>query len=132
MPKNLSEEDFRRSTGLKRSTFDRMVEILLEAKTKKTRGRKSKLGLEDKLSLTLCYLREDRTFQSMALEYNIDESNAIRICHWVENILAKQEEFGLPGKKVVQRSDMEYEAFVIDATEIPVERPSIKFKKNKK
>ena len=46
-----SDEQFRRLTGVKRSTFKKMIEILREADhKKKTRGgRKSKLSLENRL-----------------------------------------------------------------------------------
>jgi transposase len=44
-----SDEQFRRLTGVKRSTFKKMVEILREADLKKKArgGRKSKLSIED-------------------------------------------------------------------------------------
>ena len=57
--KRLSEEEFRRLTGVKRKTFDKMVEILNKAEEARRRkgGHKSKLSLEDMLLLTLEYLR---------------------------------------------------------------------------
>ena len=43
--KNLSDEQFRRLTGVKRSTFDKMIKILEEADKKKKikGGRRNKL-----------------------------------------------------------------------------------------
>jgi len=54
----LEEEKFRRLTGVKRGTFEKMVEILKEAdqKQKIKGGRKNKLSLEDQLLMTLEYI----------------------------------------------------------------------------
>jgi len=57
--KKIGEDKFRRLTGVKRSTFIRMLEILRHAdKDKRLRGgRKNKLSLEDQLFLALEYIR---------------------------------------------------------------------------
>ncbi|KIC76337.1 hypothetical protein DB42_DW00010, partial [Neochlamydia sp. EPS4] len=54
----LDDERFRRLTGVKRPTFDKMVQILQEAdKAKKIKGgRKYKLSLEDMLLMALEYM----------------------------------------------------------------------------
>ncbi len=56
-------EKFRHLTGVKKATFEQMVEILeVEDKRKKARrGRKSKLYIEDRLLMALEYIREYRT-----------------------------------------------------------------------
>jgi hypothetical protein len=41
----------------------------------------------------------------------------------VENTLIKDGTFALPGRKALLKSDVEYGAVLIDATESPVERP---------
>lgn len=57
-----SNTKFRRITGVKRATFDKMVEILRKGYTEKhrRRGRTPKLRIEDQLLATLEYLREYR------------------------------------------------------------------------
>jgi hypothetical protein len=45
------------------------------------------------------YWREYVTFFSLANEYEVAESTAWEIVVWVENVLIKSGEFGLPGKK---------------------------------
>ena len=57
--KDLGDEKFRRLTGIQRSTFEKMIGILSEAdKKKKVRGgRKNKLSLEDRLLMSLEYIR---------------------------------------------------------------------------
>ena len=62
--KGLEEEKFRRLTGVKRRTFEKMAEILREAdKIKKSKGgRKTPLCIADSLLMVLEYLREYRTY----------------------------------------------------------------------
>jgi hypothetical protein len=123
--KALNDEKFRRLTGVKRSTFTRMIEILAEAdKEKKSRGgRKNKLYLEDQLLLALEYIREYRTYFHIGQSYGISESSAYKAARWVEDTLIKHPDFALPGRKALQESDVEYEVILIDATETPIERP---------
>ncbi len=56
----LEGEKFRRLTGIKQTTFNRMVEILDEEDRRKKAksGRKSKLCIEDRLLMALEYMRE--------------------------------------------------------------------------
>lgn len=128
--KNLKDEDFRLLTGVKRNTFDLMLKYLYQenAKKKQTGKHKIKLTIEDKLLLTLEYLRENRTFFHIAASYEVNKTTAIRASHWVENTLFKCDEFKLPSKRKILESDMEYEVFVVDATETPIERPTTKNK----
>ena len=58
--KTLGEEEFRRLTGVKRSTFEQMIVLLAKAeRTEKIKsGKPNKLCMEDRLLLTLEYLRE--------------------------------------------------------------------------
>lgn len=127
--KNLADEQFRRLTGVKRTTFERMLEILKEADIKKKAvgGRKNKLAMEDQLLMALEYIREYRTYFHVATNYGISESSAYKGIRWIEDTLIKHPDFALPGKKALLKSDMEYEVILIDATETPIERP----KKNK-
>ncbi len=130
--KQIKEEladNFRRLTGVKRSTFDVMIGILREAeKSLKAQGGKpNKLSIEDRLLMTLEYLREYRTYFHISRSFGISESACYRNICWVENILIKDGKFSLPGKKALLKSDAEYEVVVINATESPIERT----KKNK-
>jgi len=120
-----SDEKFRRITGVKRLTFEKMLEILRRGFALKHAkgGRKPKLPLEDMLLATLEYIREYRTYAHIAASYQIDESNIYRIIRWVEDTLVKDGAFSLPGRKALLKSDAEYEVVLIDATESPVERP---------
>jgi len=121
---NLPDEKFRRLTGVKRSTYNKMVEILIAAKIKKNKGgRNKKLCVQDQLLIALEYLREYRTYFHIGKAYGISESNAYKTIKWVENILIKAPLFALPGKKVLLKSDFEFETILIDATESPIERP---------
>ena len=130
--KLLEDEKFRRLTGVKRATFDKMTSILREAEIKKKAqgGRSSKLSIEDRLLMALEYIREYRTYFHVSQSYGVSESTAYEIIKWIENTLIKHPDFALPGRKALLKSDMEYEVVLIDATETPIERP--KKKKSKK
>lgn len=121
----LTDEKFRRLTGVKRSTCDKMIEILTTAnKIKKNKGgRTNKLSIEDQLLMALEYLREYRTYFHIGKSYEVSESTAYKIIKWVENILIKNPLFALPGKKELLKSDIKFETILIDATESPIERP---------
>ncbi|MBS4168714.1 hypothetical protein PARA125_001357 [Parachlamydia sp. AcF125] len=56
--KDLNDEKFRRLTGVKRSTFNKMVNILEQSIKSKNfnSGRKKKLSLENALLMTLEYM----------------------------------------------------------------------------
>ena len=119
------EKKFRRITGVKRATFEKMVEILKKsyAEKHKRRGRKPKLSIENQLLAALEYWREYRTYAHIAASYGIAESNIYRSIKWIENTLIKDGTFSLPGKKELLKSDTDYEVVLIDATKTPVERP---------
>lgn len=123
--KNLKEIEFRRLTGVKRRTFDKMLEILnINEKIKKAKGGKpNNLFMEDRLLMALEYLREYRTYFHISQSYGTSESTCFRNIKWVENTLIKSKEFSLPGRKALLKSDNEYEVVLIDATESPIERP---------
>ena len=123
--KRIKDEQFRRLTGVKRHTFNRMLEILQEAFRRKMAlgGRRPKLSITDMLLLTLEYIREYRTYFHISQSYGISESSAYRTSRWVEDTLIKHPDFALPGKKALQKNDMQYEVILIDATETPIERP---------
>ena len=120
-----SNTKFRRITGVKRTTFDKMVEILRKgyAEKHRRRGRTPKLSIEDLLLATLEYLREYRTYAHIAASYGIAESNIYRGIKWVEDTLIRDGTFSLPGRKALLKSDAEYEVILVDATESPIERP---------
>ena len=123
--KEYDEKQFRRITGIKRATFNQMIEILKKSYAEKhrRRGRKPKLSIENQLLAALEYWREYRTYAHIAASYGIAESNIYRSIKWIENVLIKDETFSLPGKKELLKSDAEYEMILIDATETPIERP---------
>lgn len=133
--KQLSYKHFRRLTGVKLQTFQKMVSILSKAENnsrenrRRRAGRRGKLCIEDKLLMALEYLREYRTYFHLGRSYGLSESACYRSCRWVEDTLIKSGEFSLPGKKELLKSDVEYEVILIDATENSIERPKKKSKK---
>ena len=120
-----SETQFRRITGVRRTTFEKMIKILNAAHIEKhrRRGRKPKLVMEDRLLAALEYWREYRTYAHIAASYGVAESNIYRTIQWIESVLIKDGTFSLPGKKALFKSDVKFEVVLVDVTESPVERP---------
>lgn len=125
----LNDAQFRRKTGVKRKTFETMVQLITESeiRRKKLSGRPLKLSYEDQVLLSLEYLREYQTYFSLAQIFGLSESNTYKICKRIEDILVKSKEFRLPNKKEIYENT-EIECVVVDASESIIERP----KKNKK
>jgi hypothetical protein len=123
--KSYPDDLFRRITGVKRSTFEKMIHILEEAERikKALGGKANRLSLQDRLLMSLEYLREYRTYFHVASSYGLSESACYKNIRWIENTLIKHPDFALPGRKALLKSDMEYELVLIDATESPIERP---------
>lgn len=131
--KGFPAKQFRRLTGIQRETFEKMVEILVKTQNERYRkaGRKSGLSIEDRLLMTLEYLREYRTYFHLGRSYGLSESTCYRACKWVEDTLIKSGQFSLPGKKELLKNGMEYEVILIDASETPIERPKKKSERKK-
>jgi len=123
--KEFKDEEFRRLTGVKRATFEKMVGILKQAEFSKKAlgGRPNRLPIEDQLLMALEYIREYRTYFHVAASYQISESACYRNIRWIEDVLIKHPDFALPGRKALLKSDMSYEVVLIDTTETPIERP---------
>ena len=118
--KRLSADKFKRLVGVQSATFHLMLDELRPFES--TFGRPPKLCLEDRLLLTLSYWREYRTLLHTGMTYGISEASAHRIVRHVENVLINSNKFHLP-KKLLQGAGMDWDVVIVDATEIPVERP---------
>ena len=123
----LSDEQFRRLTGLKRPVFQKMIQTLHGSERYRKGGNRRRLSLEACLLMTLEYWREYRTQFHIAHSYGVDEATVNRTIRWVEDTLIKSGAFSLPGKKALHASELQWSVVVVDATETPIERP----KKNK-
>ena len=123
--KKLSETQFKRYTGISWSTFELMVEQL--QKHVPDKGRPSKLSIEDQILLCLSYWREYRTLFHVATSYGVSEPTASRIFRHVEDNLIKSNLFNLP-KNLPEGEGIDWNVVIVDATEIPIQRP----KKQKK
>lgn len=104
--KTLKDEDFRLLTGVKRNTFNLMLKYLYDDISKKS-GKPCKLSLEDKLIITLTFLRENRSFFHLSVDYQVHKTTIMRSIYWVENTLSKCSEFKLPSKRKILESDMD-------------------------
>jgi hypothetical protein len=57
---------------------------------KKKSGKPFKLSVEEKLLLTLDYLRENRSFFHLSVDYQVHKTTIMRSIHWVEDIKCEE------------------------------------------
>ncbi|HGL3049718.1 TPA: IS5 family transposase [Streptococcus pneumoniae] len=118
--KQLTDARFKRLVGVQRTTFEEILAVLKTAYQLKHAkgGRKPKLSLEDLLMATLQYVREYRTYEQIAADFGIHESNFIRRSQWVEVTLVQS---GV----TISRTPLSSEdtVMIIDATEVKINRP---------
>ena len=119
-------EAFLREVGIRLETFMVLVHkisaYLHEEQAQhpgKRRGRKSSLCLEDRLLLTLYYLRHYEILLRLGGQFGIHESYACKIYHQMLDILLKVLE--MKSRNELFNSDLD--TILIDATEQPIERP---------
>ena len=119
--KNRKSDEFQRLVGVQPAVF----EELLEAVQKHTRlfGRPGKLSLPDQLLLCLMCWREYRTMAQIAITYEVSEPTVHRTIRKIEAALVASGNFLLPGKKALHGADLAWEVVIVDATEVPIQRP---------
>jgi hypothetical protein len=127
LPPKLSAGQFKRLTGVKRSTFELMCHTVAAVKEQRRKhpkkGKTAILGIADQLMMMLMYHREYRTYLHIAVDYGISESQCWRIIDDLQNILIQSKLFSLPGKKALVKSDIKWSVVLVDVGESPVERP---------
>ncbi|MDS2422541.1 transposase family protein, partial [Streptococcus pneumoniae] len=116
--KQLTDARFKRLVGVQRTTFEEMLAVLKTAYQLKHAkgGRKPKLSLEDLLMPTLQYVREYRTYEEIAADFGIHESNFIRRSQWVEITLVQS------GFTVSRTPLSSEDTVMIDATSIALKK----------
>ncbi|HGL7799748.1 TPA: IS5 family transposase [Streptococcus pneumoniae] len=117
--KQLTDARFKRLVGVQRTTFEEILAVLKTAYQLKHAkgGRKPKLSLEDLLMATLQYVREYRTYEQIAADFGIHESNLIRRSQWVEVTLVQS------GFTISRTPLSSEDTVMIDATEVQINRP---------
>ncbi len=117
--KQLTDARFKRLVGVQRTTFEEMLAVLKTAYQLKHAkgGRKPKLSLEDLLMATLQYVREYRTYEQIAADFGIHESNLLRRSQWVEVTLVQS------GFTISRTPLSSEDTIMIDATEVKINRP---------
>lgn len=108
----ISGSQFKRLTGVKRNTFEKMCFIVRTVKQQRrkhpNRGKEPSLIVEDQLLMMLMYNREYRTYMHIAADYGISESQCWRIIDDLQNILIQSKAFSLPGKKALIKSNIQW------------------------
>ena len=126
LPTN-NPEEFKRLVGLSTENFQhlngKLANYIAEQKARNPltkRGRNdSKLIMEDRLLLTLYYLRHYPAFINLAAVFGVGESYCQKICSRTARMLASIEK--LPDRKALLEDPAA--TLTIDVSEQPIERP---------
>ena len=124
--KNYSPLNFKRCTGISLYSFALILnklqihfDDLHKNNPLSKRGLKPTISLENKLLLTLYYLRDYPTFIKLGQTFGISESYANKIYHIILNVIIKY--FHVPNRKELLNKELD--TVIIDVTEQPIERP---------
>ena len=102
------------------SKLEKEIANDLDKNPMKKRGSRSRdITIEDKLLLTLTYLRHYPTFLNLGNMFNISESYANKIYHKITNYLIKF----IHAKKTDDLLWDDVTTVIVDAAEQPMERP---------
>ena len=121
---HLKAKDYQKYLGVKKDTFDVMLQILEKDYQRKHKmgGRPPKLSVLDKLMIMLQYYREYRAMDNIAFDYGVSKSTISDAIKWIEETLVKDGTFRLPSKrKLLEGASIE--VVLVDATECEIERP---------
>ena len=125
----VDEKKFARMCGLKKSLFDILVKKVLEqieehqqAHPLSTRGKKSTMGIENKLLLMLMYYRNYHTYLTLSELFGISERYANKTVHKMSKLVVK----ALPLGRKRRVGSEEIKAVIVDASEQRIERPQKK------
>ncbi|WP_052326843.1 transposase family protein [Deinococcus peraridilitoris] len=120
----MNRKQFRRRTGIYPETFAEMEAVLAEREAqKKKAGRPAALSVAEQLLMTLEFWREYRTFAHLGDDWGVHETTVHRTVERVEAALIASEQFQMPKKRVFQEAQTVYSIVVVDASEVPCERP---------
>ena len=90
MSNKISQNNFRRSTGVTTDTFEYLLKKLKSVVVaKKKTGPKKSLSLRRQLQLMLDYWRNYNTLLVTGQKYGVSEATACRVYKFIENNLAK-------------------------------------------
>lgn len=121
----LKEASYLELFGVRKPTFDKVLEILEQAYEKEHEqgGRPPRLNVLDKLVVTLGYYHDYRTMSNIAFDYDVSKSRISDAVKWVENTLIQDGTFALPSKRELLKEGTEIIIVIVDATECETERP---------
>ena len=130
----LSASQFKRLTGVSRSTFSIMLQVIAPVFSfHQTRGGpRFSHSMEDMLLMALTYWREYRTYFHLGNEYGLSESQCYKLITRIENLLIKDPRFHIQGKKALLQKPSQNDYVTVDVAESPIERPQKKGAKTSK
>ncbi len=130
----LSTTQFKRLTGVSRTTFATMIQVLhpVFLLRQSHGGPRFTHSTEDMLLMALTYWREYRTYFHLGNEYGLSESQCYKLITRIESILIKDSRFHIQGKKALLLKPTKDACITVDVAESPIERPQKKGAKTSK
>ena len=121
----LKENEYQELFGVKKPTFDKMMEILGSAykELHSQGGRYPRLSVLDKMVVMLAYYHDYRTMTNIAFDYDVSKSRISDAVKWVENTLIAEGTFSLPSKRELKNLETEIVIVIVDVKEQETERP---------
>ena len=115
----LNSENFKLLIGVKKATFQLMLDCLTDAYQAQHRkgGRPRRLSMEDQLIMTLRYLRYYPTQRLLAFDFGVGVATVNETITWVEDTLRSSGLFDLDHLEAPSAT------VAIDVTESPIQRP---------
>ena len=122
---NLPEEKYHIIFGVKKTTFEAILDILERAykEMRKKGGRKRKLSVLDMLVVLFAYYHDYRTMENIAFDYQCHKQRISEAIAWVEETLIKDGTFALPSKRELVKDGADIVIAVVDVKEQETERP---------
>ncbi|MCL2210020.1 MAG: hypothetical protein FWC19_07610 [Treponema sp.] len=111
--------------GVKPETFNKMLIILQKEfnTMHKSGGKPPKLTPKDKLYVTLKYLRDYRTMDSIASEYKVCKGTICLSYTMGGRHFSERRYVRITEKRVLKKKSDTIEYIVVDVTESPINRP---------
>ena len=122
----LPDKEYKLITGVTREVFHRMLEVLNRKYAEEhAQGGQPGLPVELRLTLSLEYWREYRSFRHMANDHQIAKTIINKAVLWVENVLSESAEFKLKDlqERFTPGAENPIRIILVDVEEQPIERP---------
>lgn len=118
--KNKKEQEFIREVGITRSLFEIYSNKLNNKINENKRGNKSILSAEDQIFIFMQRIRHGRTFDSIAIDYNLVRATPCKVFHRIKNFFRELSDQDINDSEKLNKDNS---TFLTDITEIIIKKP---------